>query len=1842
MADSQFVEDWNLHAQKIEQGIITARRSSRASLMTMLDERTFFKPRALRVRFDASLSKGKSTLALTPPKETGYTPFDVKDGKLNECSLKLNDPSTAIIDGLGLVFSTDEHSAQFEISAEGRYWSLVHLRLESAFLMPAVPESARSHFAQRNMSAREVSAELEMFIGAWHNSPIYVAMADATDTSDSSRKLPYIEIEYENNQPDRDAVWTMTLYAKPLIKPTASLAVQISHAPFSIARIFPPTMDPEAGEIAAQWRSDDTEGAQWRFAVETATLHLPPQAVGEAMERGKRFWNDPGLSPISGAAPVNHRFSRVTQLRVRPMRRVRRYTVHPGDMLSILKDAQVEHFVTEMAYPLEVTYERSERAQKTVRIAELANLLGQPAISLKPAELPKRDFSVHAAVSKTLRDAMSDRLADWYADAHNTDDGFCHGLLGAYQALRKRHLADRASFQHRLAQFPLLDAQRPDAHLNLREDLTARLRNRLEGSAAAFPLPEDVSLDAQGLADTAAFIPEALAIPPKSDNPWPPPKETPEQAIKKARALPIGFLNSFEFASEMRAVLRQPVSQNVHLADLAFSVLGATGSMKAAFDEGRTVFEVDCADGQASRLIKTRVGRISVAWNRARHVVIYARSTVPSAQFQQEQEHGEHYGRPIIRKVEEYVEILEPRRLFGTEASSESNRAGCLHSFSFATKRIYVNGAWGRDLGHGYEIPLYDPLDQTGFYVKPWLGPVAHGADDELVSHWHEHPEYVYFYSNTEQGKGQDTDKWDAQAELDWDRTVTFGPIASETRMPGKNLLPLKTVPSYTLQAAANPRFAMQVKPDGPANLAHGRAKNKLVAPLCNFHIERTNASSRVSFDDKNLVSEPDAQQLWLTVKGAAEARAAESTIGHVLQDADALWNAIGATDCPEMVRRLKQETTKAFAEARLSVSSEVTNALHTVADDPNFEKLAEQQQTLLVAKLKGNLKLPRLLIAMASSDAAEHVASLRNLLEQLKAAADDTQRAAMVKSMNREFEAIGIRQEPAEVVGIQRVLLQAADALGGSVAFINAATADINNAITDLCQAPAYSAMASWLQAAQQELTQIRDQVTIADMKTRLDTWLKQNWNGIDRFRESLRVTLDTLDKRRYPVEMEAIHTVRKTIEEHGRHILFELERLDKSVRYMRDKQPKIADDEIDTLKMLITERLIGAVGQMEAAISAAVAYPATGVTTGVLGILDNARNELVALQKALRNVSIAAIATLLDDVKKAIDKVTGAVDSGTALDDALATLNDALQKLQETVQSAGETADSVLVVAYQKATADLYDKLGTISNAIVSYLKEAQKTLVALLTAAATSVADELIRDEEIVQQVIDGIDCAHWENAKRQLSEEIDKVAGSVRNYVAERAGKMLDEDTRRQVKQLADAVISKVEQGKEDFSRIAPRAAQAIKLVKLLSDRPELPQITVNCDRIEYVLDDVRQQIDASPFVARLREFDAGIKELGLALPTRAIAGELVLDNLQGARFKEVFRQLAIDFDEFLDKFRLPTLPTGAVKFSHHIDPKRRMASAKVEIDHTFKSTEQIFEVASFSLDIRNPRVQASSNFDVAEHETKARTRAQFRGDWILNFGGQPLVTFHDANIQYSDEAGFKFDLDPAKVEPHPALLFITMAFREKMPKLPDGVKIEKDENGRPVGASIAQESNIGPYDIGSVYIGEATLASRFALRVVSGRMTLDSSFSLGTTASPVFLQVGIYGGGGWLKARSWLDYTNGRLEPRYSSSIGISLGSTRSFTLASVATGTYAIRLFLEATIDSSGANAFAAGVSVVGSARILGYLNAYLELLLEVEHQAGGSMKGRGRIDIEIEICWCYSVRVNRSVEQNI
>src|SRR5207237_10431311 len=109
------------------------------------------------------------------------------------------------------------------------------------------------------------------------------------------------------------------------------------------------------------------------------------------------------------------------------------------------------------------------------------------------------------------------------------------------------------------------------------------------------------------------------------------------------------------------------------LARVYFSALGGWGSQEAKFDNRRQTIAAYVEMGRVSELRIERVGRIGVFWNRAKHVIVYRRSVVPAIQFADRQD--PHIGRPILRKVEEYVEFLEAFRRFPDAATAEQGAA---------------------------------------------------------------------------------------------------------------------------------------------------------------------------------------------------------------------------------------------------------------------------------------------------------------------------------------------------------------------------------------------------------------------------------------------------------------------------------------------------------------------------------------------------------------------------------------------------------------------------------------------------------------------------------------------------------------------------------------------------------------------------------------------------------------------------------------------------------------------------------------------------------------------------------------------------------------------------------------------------------------------------------------------------------------------------------------------------------------------------------------------------------------------------------------------------------------
>lgn len=1299
---SDFQTQWNGIVQSIEGGWRRTRRSSQVSLLPVLTPEDEF-PRTIYLKFsvDRDLSDAVK-VALAAPGSGNFRVRE-KDGwkSIVEPALEVEAPAPVYFDGLRLLPRKRGHAATLETGRNGdgfRY--KIVLALESVTLSPVLAESSLLRSAQRDMSAREALEESADFSATCGPQSIVVAEDDAKAS---------LEIACTGDQPNRDTLWSATLKVEQRFAVgEQQSSVQVNHSPFAVAQMLRPDIVPEAGTILAQWSSADPDGAQWRFGVETVTLHLPPQAVGEAMVRGSRFWQGGKKSPLPPGRTIGYRFSRRTELTVRPSRLDRRYTVHPGDLLSVLRNAEVHRLVTELAYPLEVTYERTPELLRTIVVSEAGSALGRPAVSL-PESLPETAFS--------------SLLAEYYRK-----QGLAFGAI--VKAQRDRHLAARFSFRHRVAQFPLADASFPSRKLDLREGLSARLRSGREHAAGIDPLPHGDTFTPEQRADLDAFLAPAGSV-----------------------TVPAGLLYSVEFASELAAILRTPSSTDVGLIELSLSVLGATGAMQAAFDEGRTVFDVQVENGQLNRLVKTRYGRIAAVWNKARHVVIYERSAAPGAQFQAEQKDEWFPGRPLLRKMEEYIEILEPHRLFAGEAGAGENRAGCLHAFRFATRTIHVDSAWGREVASGYVVPLYNELDTSGFYVKPWLGPEARGGGGELAQHWHRHPQHVYFYTNTEPGKGADSDLWDARRGIDLGERAGLGAISAlrtsggAAVVPGSALLDQRAVPSYTLEAAADPRFAMEVDADGLSNLLHGRGAEELVASVRTMQVERTLATSRVDFgpngllgiDRKGSVAEQPltemstaAEALWKAARPAAELKSVEAAIASVLEEARSLWKTFGAAgNCDRLKGELVARVDKAFGESGARLSG-------ALGDLP-------KKQAELAGSIEDGYKLmqrlPDAALDAACAEGERAIATLRARLAALPVTA-------------QEREAAWKRIEELYLVFPVRALVQrAAAALGVPVAMLDALLSELGLLADALAREKAEVAAA--VAQVEAEVDTLLASVPGPDFQERVLACIDAASAAIGARDAALRELRRRIEALRAPAQVQGLQQLRR----HAMALLQGAAKLTAAALALlasaRDEIAAIDPADHAALKARLRQGISDALATLAAQVGQ--------VADEAAAFLAIPRAGLQALRDAVaRQQQLIAGWDFDQDVKAAFAAELAAF---TRLDDAIAQAQDdiaaevlafdtALEAVRVQLARPAVDARAPLALRLTASMAAWTSALAPLVGAAAAVMEDVNARVTAALQVLQAELPKALKQRRDEVVALVNGFDCAAWDRFAGQL--------------------------------------------------------------------------------------------------------------------------------------------------------------------------------------------------------------------------------------------------------------------------------------------------------------------------------------------------------------------------------------------------------------------------------------------------------------------------------------------------------
>lgn len=547
----------------------------------------------------------------------------------------------------------------------------------------------------------------------------------ATETT-TPRQDRWLEADLLENTPDAGARSYVVLASEPFS------VLRFRHLPLSDRG------DAESGSVAI-YSSDDR---LWQYKRVSSQYHysLPPQAIGESADKPRRLEihdldppDDPAPRPFittaDAEAPdqrraVEYRLTPSAEFWIKPSDVERGYFMPESTSYEIFRQsgayglgAALTHLRAEFLYglPVGIDIAKETGIVRGARIAEIEALTGRLAGPMGPIadkKVSDRWNALRAAVAR-----RSERLEIWARDLDSTVD-FTPARFSA-----GARFALRGTAVHRMPTGPEIAADYKWAPEGGGDDLAAGK-------------PASPRYHPQGLSGGALW--------------------------------PVESLNLFKI---LRAA---PESYGGVIEQIALSPMGGDAAQKALFLDGKVTIISETRNGHVERQQVEVLGRICAFWHRAKHVVIYERTVNASAQFAPESKQGARSRRPILRKVSEYIELLQPERTYPDFANAEARSAGFLERVRFNSNIINVDSAWSSDIGNfGWKIPLWNRLSarkRPQVYPMPDIAFVttAEGdAERPVVAQDCLDPDYLFFFADFEVPTS-DTDQWQSRLDLDY------------------------------------------------------------------------------------------------------------------------------------------------------------------------------------------------------------------------------------------------------------------------------------------------------------------------------------------------------------------------------------------------------------------------------------------------------------------------------------------------------------------------------------------------------------------------------------------------------------------------------------------------------------------------------------------------------------------------------------------------------------------------------------------------------------------------------------------------------------------------------------------------------------------------------------------------------------------------------------------------------------------------------------------------------------------------------------------------------------------
>lgn len=1574
--------------------------------------------------------------------------------------------------------------------------------------------------------------------------------------------------------------------------------------PFTVAAMplsdFSFLDDAESGRVLARRIYDEETGVPvWRLVVNSADPNrallvvFPPQAVGEeALLRkkvGKTLFYDVRLGALALIGLESSYFNQ-------------RYGPVPWDLRWILGRPQerdtgagIRWLEFELLYGLIARFVPGTSSPK-IRLAEAASRLGS-----WPGGLPE---TLPWAGNKAQRNAFN-------------------SLRHLFGVLVRRYVGRLGLYQ--------LKAADDATDVILGDDLTIRPRvapgkevNDLPVGAYLHWLPDPENPDSPlpFSADPISTVIDRLHSKPADEDTNP--------------GLPGGFEWGMQEWGEawIRAFWTTAIwptgrSSSAQISGLGFSALGGWGHQIARFMKDRILIEAQVAQGRANVYTVERIGRIAAFWNKAKHVIRYERSSVPAPEFAEDQVDDSGWpilGRPILRKVDEYIEILQDRREFPDKPPGQPIHTGPIHACVFPKVgyRIRIRGSWGRSLDKAgnatgrWEVPLWQPGANPERFPKPEIhlelltrraGDNARSADTsepasptlsgDYVKFFQAiaHPEDVYFYTDGDPQLSGDPGEWEPVREVDF--TDQLEPLESDWIMPTEINPDVNQFPDALDVAPGMKRFSFRLE----------AAQDETVVTACRQEINQIRGRARAvtmmrsspAYDDpgagqrKGIRPNP-------TTDGLNADLAANVTSAYAAERDMAITRGKMAFGLPSTVARLSRGDKPSAADVAAEIQGLFSGKFQTIA--------GSSQPPLCPPPTSGDKNpILRQVLVKAALELENRAETFINVRLETAVRAVDEGIAHAASGIE------GIKQAAIESLDTQIHFLRSAEphfsvGFESLTRFFCEQIDHVADEARTQCDT-IFSVVQKFLDAAEAELEHFAENEQ--ESLTRLDSLKAQVTRGASVLTTSLdelKAKLDTSDPNA-PFGAARI-------------------RIAKAIGELRD--------DANNLSAALTAAVQKAHDDIQAAGAVSIGLAAS-VLSNLRQATTAARNDLITrIEQAVKTIQEQSVAgvgqsvttaiaqleaniadlinngiDLLDAAKKTILNVPGQVDLETrkAIDD----LKKAVNQFETALPSKVQPCLNATVCPF-------IDAICSIDLGLGAYLDET-------FWDAINQTADIKNSIDRLQQAIKDG-------NVDEAISE-----AEALGNRINKRFG-FYSEQALALVKDVYDSARDV----KADAVQVVQDAKDILRSVRAVADALTAPGLGFNRRTIAllYGTQEAIHQIATTPIIGRLKQLNDHLKPLGLNLPIGGLADRfLPHGSLPNFDFNRLLRDLGgANLTGLFKGLKMPRDLGDALKVTHGVEKESMRAWVKADLSgYKLASDTTVFSAGPIRVRILNATLDAHVSMEAnIEGQTKKDARGSITANWVLDAGSE-LVAFENTQLALTN-GRMDFRIEPQSVRMS-GLLRMLSDVANALSIQKDGFYVGLMKQGEfPVGMKAVLE--LPSLSAGStpVAINNLQLGAFFELRALDDHLrfnfTLGAGIHLSRKESPFSIAIFCLGGGGWVDASVRYAGITGTLEANVGlgldacAQLDINLGVVKGYVRASLG-----IFCQYERHLDRSSQLLAGVRLALEGNVDVLGIVEVYLALLLEGIYD-GHKLIGRGTVRLRIKICWCFTLSVSKSV----